>query len=929
MGGGDRHEHLATGETVNIAARLEGLAAPNTVVISHLTAQLARHTFALQGLGAQQLKGVAESMPVFRVLEALEDHDDETTPGTVPFLVGRDEELGLLQRCWEQSKAGLGQVVLLSGEAGMGKSSLVATLRQQAVQDGSPRITLRCSPYQTHSALAPVIAHLQRVLRWQPGEPPERTLARLEDVLSRSSRFVDEVIPLYAALLGLQLPEGRYAARPLSSHQQRQQTLDALVGWVLEEADRQPTLAVWEDLHWADPSTLELLGLILEQTPTVPMLQVLTYRPEFALPWPLRSHLTPITLNRLERPQVEALISHLARGKALPSEVRQHLVAKTDGVPLYVEELTRMLLDSTLLREEAEQYVLTGPLRTAGIPDSLQAALMARLGRLPGAKEVAQLGAVLGREFTYELLQALATQDEATLQAGLQQLVEAELLYQRGRPPRARYLFKHALIRDAAYTSLLKETRQRLHQQVVHLLEARFAAVVGTQPELLAQHCTAAGEDEAAIRYWQYAGQRALQRLAYAEAIAHLQQGLAVLTTLPETPARLHQEWDLQVALGTALIATKGYAAQDVEHTYARARELSEQLGNTPQLFTVMRGLILHYMVGGRLQTASQLAEQLLQLAQSQREPTHLLLAHHFLGMVLFFRGEPLSAHTHHTQAVTIYTPQEHQALAMHYGVDHGVVSGSWLAWELWYLGYPDQAMQYSQAACTLAHEISHPYSLALALVHAASLHQYRREALAAHEQAESAMTLAAEQGFTQWLAWGTVLHGWARAMRGQGETGLAEMRQGVAADLATGARVMQPYFLGLSAEAYGEAGHPEAGLNALDEALAVVDDTEARFFEAELYRLKGVLLLKQTIPDASQAEACFHAALGVARDQQAKSLELRAATSLARLWQQQSKHQEAVNLLAPVYDWFTEGFDTADLQEAKTLLDDLMEDAL
>jgi class 3 adenylate cyclase/predicted ATPase len=923
MGGGGRHEHLATGDTVNIAARLEGLAAPNTVVISGVTARLVRQAFGLEDLGRHALKGVTEPMPVFRVCGPLETQADEPAVAGVPFLVGRDEELGLLRRRWAQAKERLGQVVLLSGTAGLGKSALTEVLRAQVRDEGWPRLTVRCSAYHQNSALYPVITHVERVLDVQREDTPATRLDKLEQGLRPYRLPLDEVVPLFASLLSVPL-DGRYAAPTLSSQQQKQQTLDALVAWMLEEAERQPVLVAWEDLHWADPSTLEMLELVLEQTPTVPMLHVLTFRPEFVPPWPSRSHLTPITLNRLERAQVEALITHLAGGKPLPAEVVQHIVAKTDGVPLYVEELTKMLLQSALLREDADHYTLTGPLGSVAIPDTLQDALMARLDQLHTAKEVAQLGAVLGREFAYEMLQALSAQDEATVQAGLAQLVGAELLYQRGRPPRATYRFKHALIQDAAYASLLKSTRQRVHQQIVQLYETRFPEVVATQPEVVARHCTAAGQDEAAIRYWQRAGQRALQGSAYAEAIAHLTQGLAVLTTLPETPARLQQELDLQVALGPALLVTQGNAAPDAERAHARARELCVQLGDTPQLFPVLRGLMTYYQNRGDLQTTSQLGEQLLRLAQAQPDPVHLLLAHYQLGQALFYRGEPAAARTHQTQALALYDPQAHRALAVRYGGDLGVMSGNLLARELWSLGFPEQALQHSQAARTLAEEVAHPLSLANALVHAAMVHQWRREVLRVHAQAAAAMTLITEQGFTQYWARGTVLHGWALAMQGQGEAGIAAIRQGLAADLATGSTQYQPYGLGLLAEAYEAGGHPDAGLAALAEALAGLDTTELRYYAAELYRLKGALLLQQAVPDAAQAAACFQQALDVARQQQARSFELRAASSLARLWQSQDKRQDASDLLAPVYAWFTQGFDTADLQEAKTLLDQL-----
>ena len=481
MGGGGRHEHLALGETPNIAARLEGLAPANAVVISAVTARLVHGTFALEDLGAHALRGVAEPMTVSRVRGLLEtpSRDEEFVAAAVLVLVGREEESGLLRRRWDQSKAGLGQVVFLSGEAGIGKSALVEGLRAQVRAEGLPRIAFRCSPYHTNSALYPVITHIEHLLQFASDDPPTTRLAKLEAGLRPYDLPLAEVVPLLAGLLSVPLPAERYTALTLTPQQQKQQTLDALVAWLAVEAERQPVLVAWEDLHWADPTTLEYLGLVLDQAPTVPMLHVLTYRPAFSPPWPPRSHITPLVLQRLERPQVEALIAQRTGGKTLPAEVVQHIVAKTDGVPLYVEELTKMLLASPLLREEADRYVLTGPLHTVAIPDTLQDALMARLDQLQTAKEIAQLGAVLGREFPYELLQAIAPQDEETLQAGLAQLVEAELLYQRGRPPRARYIFKHALIQDAAYASLLKSTRQHVHQQIAEVFEARFPALCG------------------------------------------------------------------------------------------------------------------------------------------------------------------------------------------------------------------------------------------------------------------------------------------------------------------------------------------------------------------------------------------------------------------------------------------------------------------
>ena len=693
---------------------------------------------------------------------------------------------------------------------------------------------------------------------------------------------------------------------------------------VLELAEREPVVFIVEDLHWTDPSTLELLDFLVDQTPTASIYVLLTSRPEFQAQWANQSYVSQMTLNRLPRDEIEQMAIQVAGGKSLPREVLQELVEKTDGVPLYLEEMTKAVLESGLLKEGDERYEHTDFISTLSIPTTLQSSLMARLDRLATAKAVAQYAAVIGRQFSYELLQAVSQLDDAMLQHELGRLLEAELIYQRGLPPQATYTFKHALIQDTAYESLLRRTRQHYHSQIAHALETRFSESAVHQPELLAHHYTEAGLAEQAVAYWQQAGQRAIQGSANVEAIAHLTKGLALLRTQPETPVRLQQELALEVALGSALLITKGYGAPEVERIYARAQALCQQLGDTPQLFPVLRGLILYYVNRGDIHTASQLGEQLMHLAESQCDPALLLLAHYMLGVVLSKRGQSTLAYAHHMQALTIYNPQAHRHLALRYGTDLGVAAHSFMAMELWQLGSPDAALGHIEAARTLAQEVSHPFSLVQALFYGAVLHQHRREAVAAQEQAAAMITLATEQGFAQRLAWGQALHGWALALQGKCEVGMTEMRQGIAADLATGARLYQPYFLSLLAEGYRESGRPEAGLQTLSEGLAVIDNTEMFWHQAELHRLKGELLLRQAVPDTSQAESCFQLAVDIARNQEAKSWELRAAVSLACLWQFQDKCQDAYNLLAPVYNWFTEGFDTADLKEAKTLLEEL-----
>jgi len=635
--------------------------------------------------------------------------------------------------------------------------------------------------------------------------------------------------------------------------------------------------------------------------------------------------MTPLTLTRLERPQVEALITHLAGGKALPAEVVEYIVARTDGVPLFVEELTKMLLESDVLHQEGERYTLTGPLSAVTIPTTLQDSLMARLDRLPMIREVAQLGAVLGREFAYEVLHALAGVEDALLQDRLAQLVDTELLYQRGRQPRAKYIFKHALVQDAAYASLLKSTRQQVHQQVAQMLEARFPDTVATEPELVAHHYTEAGCYAQAVDYWQQAGQRAMQRSANIEAIAHLRQGIALLTVLPDTPERVQAELIFQTTLGPALMATRGYAAPEVAATYNRARELCQQAGDTSELFPVLWGMYLLSHARAEHETAREWAEQCLSLARRLEDPALLLEAHLPLGASWFCLGQLSQAHAHLEQCMRLYDPQQHHALAFRYGnLDPGVSCLAFAGLTLWLLGYPDQALERSHQVLTLAQHLEHPYTLARGLYWTTILHQLRREWQVVCERAETAITVATAQQVALVLALGPIMRGWAVAMQGQGAEGLTQLRQGLDAYRATGAELQRPHFLSLLAEVHRSLGQPEAGLTALGEALALVETTGERYYEAELHRLKGELLLQHAAPDVSDAETCFQQALDIARRQQAKALELRAAMSLSRLWQQQGKRAEARKLLAPIYGWFTEGFDTADLQEAKALLEAL-----
>jgi class 3 adenylate cyclase/predicted ATPase len=927
IGGGTRQEQLALGETPNLAARLQGLASPNTLVISATTFQLLGGYFACQPLGTPPLKGQAQPMAVYRVLyESMARSRLEAAgrTGWTP-LVGREQEIGLLQERWAQVKEGVGQVVVLSGEAGIGKSRLVQVLTEQVAVEPQAWLTpCQCSPYYQHTALYPLIELLERIaLHFEREDLPAQKLRKLEGFLVQYGLPLAEAVPLFAALLSLPL-SAAYAPLLLSPEQQKQRTLQALLTILLRIAAQQPVLFVMEDLHWVDPSTLELLNLLVDQGPTARILTLLTFRPDFSPPWTGRSHLTQVTVPRLLGRQAAEVIRQVAQGKPLPAEVVEQIVAKTDGVPLFVEELTKMVLESGLLQERDDGYALTGPLPTLAIPATLQDSLMARLDRLTTVKAVAQLGATIGRTFAYALLQAVAPLDEGTVRQGLRQLVAGELVYQRGVPPQATYTFKHALIQDAAYQSLLKSTRQQYHQRIAQVLEAQFPETAETQPEMLAHHYTEASLLAQAIPYWQRAGQQALRRSANTEAMQHFTRALALLATLPETPTRAQQELDLQLALGPVLMAAKGFGAPEVEQTYARARALCTQVGEIPQLFPTLRGLWRFYQSRGVLPAARELGEQLLWLAQRLGEPTHLLEAHEALGRTLFFLGDYAAARTHLEQGIALTDPAAEQPLALRHGDAPGVWCLTAAALTLWCLGYPAQAVRRSQEALTLAQTLAHPLNMAAARFWVTHLHYRRRELGAVQRQAETLLTLATAQGFPLFVGFGTFLHGWTLAMQGEGETGRAQMQQGLAEVLATGQPLGRPRWLVMRAEAAAHASKVEEGLCLLADALTAFEASALGDMLSEAYRLRGELLLRQVVPDVAEAEACFHQARTIARRQQAKSWELRAAMSLSRLWQRQGKRAEAHELLAPVYGWFTEGFDTADLQEAKALLDAL-----
>ena len=691
-------------------------------------------------------------------------------------------------------------------------------------------------------------------------------------------------------------------------------------------AAQQPVLALYEDAHWIDPSTLELLGLVIERVQKLRVLVLITFRPEFQPPWMGHAHVTTLTMSRLGRRQGSDLVARVTGDKPLPAEIVEQIVARTDGVPLFVEELTKTVLESGLLTDAGDRYELSGPLPPLAIPTTLHDSLMARLDRLARVKEVAQIGAVIGREFSHALLAAVSPLPEDRLDEALDQLVASELIFRRGTPPDATYSFKHALVQDAAYQTLLKSKRQQHHGRIAEALEQQSADVGDSEPEVLAQHLTNAGLAARAIPYWRRAGELAAGRSANVEAIAHLSKGLELIGTLPDAPERFDEELALRLAIGGPLMATKGYAAPEVERTYSRAWALCKQLSRSAELFPVLRGLWNCHLLRGELQQAHELSERLVQLAEEEGTPLHRALAQRALGATLYYLGRFADAAAVLDEGIAIDDAVSaldgHRADLLLHTERAGVVCRLLSGRALWFLGFPDRALERIEAGLALGQRLAHASSVAFALGFAALVHNLRREFAAARTRAEAAIAFAGEHRMPQWLAEATMFRGFALVSLGQQMEGLAQLCTGLAGWNGTGSHLQNTQWLGLIADAHLRAGQLDDALAALDRATATAAATGECFYQAELCRLRGMVLAETG--DTAEAASWLQQAIDTARSKQAKSLELRAATSLARLWRDQGKRTEARDLLAPVYGWFTEGFDTADLKDAKALLDEL-----
>ncbi len=920
--GDGKSEYTPIGHTANLAARMQTLANPGSTVIAESTRKLIEGYFTLKSLGASRIKGVAEPVEVFEVtgLGPLRTRLQHSARRGLTKFVGREREMEALKHAAEQAKSGHGQIAAAMAEPGIGKSRLFFEFKATS-QSGWMVLETFPVSHGKASAYLPVIDLLRNYFKIA-SEDDERT--RREKVTGRVvalDRSLEDTLPYLFSLLGI--VEGEDPLAQMDGQIKKRRTLEAIKRIVLRESLNQPLMVIFEDLHWIDEQTQELLNLLADSIGTAKFLLLVNYRPEYSHQWNSKSYYTQLRLDPLGKESAaEMLAALLGDGKDL-IPLKRLIIERTEGTPFFMEEIVQALFEDGVFQRNGV-VKLARAMNAVKVPATVQAVLASRIGRLSvEEKELLQTLAVLGREFPLELVRRVTLKPDHELDRGLSRLQAGEFIYEQPVTGDVEYVFKHALTQDVAYNSVLIERRKLFHERAGVALESIFAEQLDDHLGDLARHYSRSDNVAKAVEYLERAGQHALQRSAYADGIASLSASIDLLQRLPDSPERVQRELLLQLAVGPALIAVRGYGAPEVQAVYTRARELCERLGDPPELFSATFGLWLMYFVRGELRTAYELAEQLLRRAQSARDPAQLTHGHAALGNILYFMGEFLSAKEHLENAIILYDPE--RPLAFPAGFDHVVFCLSYAAWTLWHLGYPDQALTRGNEALALAQGLSHPYSLALAgFYFFGVLSQIRREARSAQENAESGIALAAEHGLTDILAYGTILRGWAMAKQGRNEEGIALIREGLAGTRAKGLETDRPYWLGLLAEACGETDRLDDGLNALTEALAAADEREDRHYEAEIHRLKGELLLKQNNSNASEAQSCFERAIEIARKQSAKSWELRATTSLARLLSQQGYREQARTMLADIYNWFTEGFDTADLRDAKALLDEL-----
>ena len=929
IGSGASQERGVVGETPNLAARLQGIAEPNTVVICNSTRRLLGNLFELEDLGPRVIKGIDRPTRAWAVLRAssVASRFEALHPMGLTALVGRKEELELLQRCWFKATGNEGQVVLLSGEAGIGKSRLTTAFLEFLADEGHVRLRYFCSPQHTDSALYPIVGQMERAAGLTRVDPPQTKLDKLDSVLKQTSTSAQDAA-LFAEMLSLP-NDGRYPTLELTPQQRRQRTLEALVLQGEALARSCPVLMVFEDAHWADPTSLELFGRVVDWVRTRSVLLIVTFRPDFEPGW-AGKHVTPLSLTRLAPGEVGVIIDHIVGNNPLPANIRQDIIERTDGIPLFVEEMTKAVLEAES-EGEGQRAAALVPSRASAVPATLHASLMARLDRLGPAKELAQVGAAIGREFSHFLLTAVVRKPEMELQTALDRLIGAGLLLQQGGAPSATYLFKHALVRDAAYSTLLREPRRALHARIAETLESQFADICENQPELLARHCTEAGLIEKAAALWGKAGLRSAQRSALVEASEQLRRALDQIATLTATPALRREEIKLQVALITPFLHVSGYAAPETRAAVERARLLIEQaeaLGEPPEdpllLFSVLYGFWVANLVAFNGDVMRQLAAQFLALADKQTATGALMMGHRLMGLSLLHTGDLVNGGAHLNRAITLYDPAEHRPLATRFGQDIGAATLSWKSLACWLLGYPQTALADAEQALKVAREMGHSATLMYVLNFSAWTNIFCGNYAVANALVDEFSALKDKTGSLFWGAWGMMQRGFLMALTGKAPDAVQTITSGLTAMRATGTTMWMPLWLSYLTRANAEIGQFDDVRRGIGEAIVAVEAAKERWCEAEVNRIAGEIALLSPKPDLAKAEAYFERALAVAREQEAKSWELRAAMSMARLWRDQGRRQQARDILAPVYGWFTEGFGALDLKRAKAMLDEL-----
>ena len=923
---GEVQERQVVGEPLNIAARLQVLAEPGCVVIADSTRKLVGRLFELRDLGLKNLKGIPKQLQVWQVLgpSVIESRFHALHPAVLTPLVGRDEHIDQIQQCFQRAISGKGQVVLLGGEPGIGKSRISAAMLERIT---GPHVTLRlfCSPSRANSALYPFINQLECAARFDRKDSPRAKLRKLDALLAASAASLEDRAAIVELL---SLPNSNRYAWQDFPRQRKQKTLDALLRQLKALSREQPVVVIFEDLQWADPTSIELLGLTIEDIRSMRVLAIISFRPDFAPLWSGRPQVTLLMLNRLEPQDAEAMVESIAGSEVLSMDVRREVVERTSGVPLFIEELTKAIIEAGPVELRARVALSSGTSVVRSIPATLHASLMARLDRLGSAKEVAQIGAAIGRQFSYELMAGVARLTETELQHGLNRLMQAGLLFRSDEDSNEQYLFKHALIQEEAYNTLLRGRRQELHARIVEVLEERFQATCEAEPELLAHHCAEAAIIAKAVQYWRKAGQQSISRSALTEAVTQLKRGLELAARAALTPELRSEQLVLQVALASTLVHIQGYAApeviaafEDARSMVERARSLGEQPTDSLLQFSVMYGLWVANYVAINTNHMYDRAKVFLDLANGQQSSAPKLVGHRILGTSLFMQGRFDEALIHLNEAVAMYQPEEHRGLAVRFSQDIGISALSFRSWTLWHLGYPDAAAKDTKELLAKARDLGEATTLTYALFHVLIPDVLSGRVAEAEVRVDELISLTERHNLFFWKSLGLFLRGWCLYLSGRATDAARTLNAAFAMYSSTGSTLFTPVFLGILAGAYAQEGRMKESLEAINEGLIAVERTNERWGEAELYRLLGELLLSAPGSDYKDAERWLHESIAIASRQHAKSYELRTANSMARYYLKCENRTKARDALAPVFGWFSKCSWTQDLEDAKALM--------